>query len=184
MTVIMKLLERTASIRGLSLFFGLYLIVFGVIQVTLTKLNSITNGIGILDFEVGYTKQRVLEVFGSYGGEGMALYQNIQLLDILNPVLYSWLFAMILFLLFRGTRMVWTVILPLLIGLFDYAENAMLFEMARSYPDISDLTITISSNLSLLKFSAIIASLAAFSVGVLFRIWYLNMMRKERIQNH
>lgn len=181
MTRLMSLLERSATIRGFAIVFGLYLIVFGVIQVTLSKLITITNGIGILDFEFGYTKQKALEFLGSYGAEGMVLYQNIQLLDILNPAIYSWFFAMMLFLLLRETRLAWTVVLPLLVGAFDYAENAVLFLMARNYPDISEITVSISSGLGITKYLLMIASMAAIFIGIVFWVWSRNLAQKEKI---
>lgn len=79
--------------RGFAILVTLYVVVFGTILLMLTKLTAQTGGIGILDFEVCYTTERVAEVFGSYGAGGMTLYARIQLLDVFNPAIYSVLFA-------------------------------------------------------------------------------------------
>ena len=117
----------------------------------MNKLAIVTGGYSILDFDFGYSEERVLEVLGSYGEEGMALYGRIQLLDILNPAIYSLFFASILYLLFKKGGFAWVVILPLLAGALDYAENITLYILSSSYPDISGTIVSLSSSLSIVK---------------------------------
>lgn len=162
---LLNLLQRTATPRGLVVLIALYAIVFGAIALALTKLTTLTGGIGILDFDRGYSRERVLQVFDSYGADGWVLYQRIQLLDLLNPAIYSLFFASLTYLLWRHSRAVWLVVLPLLAGALDYAENLTLFLLSRSYPDISAWLVSVSSALSIIKNAALSAAVLALLFG-------------------
>lgn len=166
MTAILSILERLANWRGLGILVVLYAVVFGSILATLARLTELTGGIGILDFDRGYTKDRVREVFESYGEEGFALFARIQLLDVINPVLYALIFACLTHLLWRHRNATWVVLLPLLAGALDYAENLTLFLLSRSFPDLSDGLVGLSSTLSLVKNVALFAAIAALLIGL------------------
>ena len=173
MTTLLKIIERTATRWGLGILFFLYVLVFGAIQITMNKLAVVTGGFSILDFDFGYSEERVLEVLGSYGEEGMALYGRIQLLDILNPAIYSLFFASILYLLFKKGGFTWVVILPLLAGALDYAENITLYILSSSYPDISGTIVSLSSSLSIVKNTALYSAIGTLVIG--FVLWARSM---------
>ncbi len=167
MKTLVSLLQRTSSWRGLAVLFFLYAIVFGTIVYTMSELAAVAAGSGILDFEFGYSKQKVMQVLASYGTEGMALYGRIQLLDLFNPALYSLFFASILHLLVRNTQWQWLVVLPMAAGTLDYAENVALYQMASSFPQLDDTVITIGSMLSVIKNLVLYSAIAAFTVAVI-----------------
>lgn len=170
MNAILSLLERLATWRGFVVLLVLYAIVFGMIIVTLSRLTALTGGIGILDFDRGYSTERVRQVFDSYGEQGFALYGRIQLLDLANPALYSLIFACLIYLLWKNRRAVWVAVLPIAAGVLDYSENLTLFLLARSYPDISPGLVGVSSTLSLVKNAALFASVAVLAIGLVFRL--------------
>ena len=160
-----RLIERLSNWRAFAVLMLAYVVVFGAILLTLTDLTAHTRGIGILDFDIGYSVERVAEVFGAYGEPGIALYGRIQLLDILNPALYTLIFAIVLNVLWQ-VRAAWVVLLPLLAGLLDYAENITLALLARSFPELSSGLVGFSSTLSLVKNAALYASIAVLIVGL------------------
>ena len=174
MNSLVRLIQNTATLRGLAILFGLYVVVFGAIITTLTQLTELTGGIGILDFDRGYSIERVNEVFSSYGTNGMALYMRIQFLDLFNPAIYSLFLASIVYLLWQNRQIAWVSIMPLLAGLLDYFENLTLFILARSFPDLSESLVSISSALSIVKnivlFVAILSLLSGLVLFVLGRI--------------
>ena len=166
MKKIFSIIDRLATWRGFALLLVLYAVVFGTIIMTLSSLTALTGGIGILDFDRGYSVERVREVFDSYGTEGFALYGRIQLLDLLNPAIYSLIFASLIYLLWkiRGHR--WIVIFPIAAGLLDYCENLTLFFLSRSYPEISSQLVIISSTLSLIKNVALFGTIIVMLIGL------------------
>jgi len=166
MTAILIILDRLANRRGFAVLIVLYAIVFGAIVAALAQLTAITGGIGILDFERGYSLERVREVFDSYGEEGFALLGQIQLLDLLNPAIYSLFFACIVYLLWKDRRQVWVVLFPLAAGFLDYCENLTLFLLSSSYPELSQQLVTVSSSLSLVKNAALFVTVAALLIGL------------------
>lgn len=165
MKTIISILEKTSTKQGLLLLTVLYALVFGLIISTISKLTGITGGIGILDFDRGYTHSRVIEVFSSYGEAGMTLYSGIQLLDLINPALYSLLISSLVYLLVRHSKVIWLSIIPLLAGLLDYLENLTLYLLVQSYPDISESLASFSSALSIIKNIALFGTMSALIAG-------------------
>ena len=172
-----SLIARLATWRGLTVLIIAYLAVFGAILMTLGQLAEVSGGFGILDFDQGYTKQRVAEVFGSYGELGFSLYRRIQLLDIFNPALYSLIASVLTYLLWKGRGVDWLCLAPLLGGIGDYAENVTLFFLARGYPDVSDGLASVSSTLSLIKNALLILGMLPLLVGLVR--WGIQRLRRS-----
>ena len=172
-----SLIARLATRRGLTVLIIAYLVVFGTILMILGQLAEVSGGIGILDFDQGYTKQRVAEVFGSYGERGFSLYSRIQLLDIFNPALYSLIAAAFTYVIWKGRGVDWLCLAPLLGGIGDYAENVTLFLLAKGYPDVSDGLVAVSSTLSLTKNALLILGLFPLLVGLVR--WGIERLRKS-----
>ena len=177
MNTILTILDRLANWRGFTILIILYVAVFGTIVATLSRLTALTGGTGILDFDRGYSVERVREVFDSYGAEGFALYGRIQLLDLLNPAIYSLVFASLIYLLWKAPARSWMVNLPLAAGLLDYCENLTLFLLSRSYPEISPQLVTISSTLSLIKNVALFGAIIVLLIGLF--IWLRGRLKSK-----
>ncbi|WP_420397061.1 hypothetical protein [Nioella sp.] len=165
MTGLIQRLTNWRAIGGLAV---LYAIVFGAILITMRQLAEISGGMPILDFEPGYDTARVREVFTAYGVEGMALYGRIQVLDLVNPALYSLLAAAL-------TAMLWperpsVALLPLLAALGDYAENITLTLLARGFPDLPEGVVAVSSTLSLVKLALMAVGFAPLLIGLVLRL--------------
>lgn len=181
MTRLLSLIEYIANLRGISILLVLYAAVFGMILFTLGQLSDVTGGYGILDFDHGYSFERVQEVLGSYGAKGMALNARIQILDLFNPALYSMIAATLTYLLWKGHGPKWLALLPVLGGLGDYMENVTLFLMARSYPDISEGLVSLSSTLSLVKNVLLPIAILPFLVGLIY--WLFRVARARASGN-
>jgi len=146
-----SIVSNCATWRKITVLIALFALVFGMIAYTLYQLSEVSGGHGILDFDLGYSEERVHEVFASYGEHGLILYGRIQFLDLFNPALYSLIAAATTYALWNGRGPDWLCLFPFLGGLGDYAENLTLFLLSRSYPDIPAGLVSISSSLSFLK---------------------------------
>ena len=163
------LLDRLAKRTPMTILFALSAAVFAAIQYSLAHLAGVSGGYGILDFDVGYGPDRVAEVLGSYGAEGMAIHSRIQMLDLLNPALYALVLACVARILWRGRGPVWLALVPLLAGLGDYLENATLFLIARAFPEVPAGLVAISNWLNLLKYGLLAAAMAVILAGIAAR---------------
>ncbi|MCK0171957.1 hypothetical protein MWU53_12890 [Aliiroseovarius sp. S1123] len=172
-----SLIARLGTRRGLTVLIITYLVVFGAILTTLGQLMEVSGGFGILDFDQSYSKDRVREVFGSYGEYGFSLYRRIQLLDVLNPALYSLIASVLTYLLWKGRGVDWLCLTPLLGGIGDYAENVTLFFLARGYPQVSDGLVSVSSTLSLIKNGLLILGVLPLLFG--FVRWGIQRLRRS-----
>ena len=177
MSSAVSLIARLANKRAILILFAIYVTVFGTILFTLGQLTNISGGNGILDFEPGYTAQRVAEVFGSYGDTGMALYGRIQFLDLFNPALYALVASVFTYLLWKARGPEWLCLMPFLAAIGDYAENITLFLLSRAFPDVPEGLVALSSILSLIKNGLMLIGMAPLVVGLV-----LLVLRKLRSQ--
>lgn len=170
-------ISRLATWRMLAVLVIAYLFVFGAILITLGQLSEVSGGYGILDFEQGYTRDRVEEVFGSYSEQGFALFRRIQILDLINPALYSFIAATLTYMLWSERGRGWLCLAPLLGGIGDYAENVTLFLLSRAYPDVSEGLVAISSALSLIKNGLLLLGLMPLLAGL--ALWCVGRLRRN-----
>lgn len=170
MTKLITFVDRLANWRGIGILLVSYALVFGAIIATLSQLTTLTGGTGILDFDIGYSLERVQEVFDSYGEAGFALYGRIQLLDLINPAIYSLLFSCFIYILWKSRKYDWFVIIPLVAGLLDYAENLTLYLLSSTYPDLSPQLVLFSSTLSIIKNIALFTTITILVIGLIFYI--------------
>lgn len=170
------ILEKSSSRKGLIFILVAQLIVGGLLGFSLSQLAAATNGLGILDFEIGYSADRVAKLFSGYGDEGMLIYRQIQLIDLFNPLVYSILFSSLLFVFFKQSKFNWLAYLGFLCGGLDYLENAFLFIMANSYPDMNSGIVQSSSVISVVKHSILYLTIIVFMIGL---IRWLVIRRKK-----
>lgn len=163
-----RLIQGLANWRAVGVLAALYALIFGAILITMGQLSEVSGGMPILDFEPGYDRARVREVFTAYGPEGMALYGRIQALDLINPALYSLLAAALTGMLWQGRS--WVALLPLLAALGDYAENITLYLLARGFPELPEGLVALSSTLSLVKLALIALGFAPLLIGLVLRL--------------
>lgn len=163
----LEMLSKNKPMLGLCAF---SILVFMGIAFKLTELTTITNGIGILDFEIGYNQEKVMTTFGAYGRDGMEIYMHIQLIDLINPLAYSILFCCIFYRLLRPSKYKILSFLPLSMGLMDYAENLTLYFLSTNFPDISNSLVQMSSFFSVIKNVAILVTIVTFAVLIAYKI--------------
>lgn len=98
------------------------------------------------------------------------MVQRIQLLDLIDPALYSLILAGMTRLMWRNRLLPALSTLPVTAGLGAYAENAGLALIFASYPDVAPGLVALSSALSWLKLALLLLAIAPLAVAVALRL--------------
>ncbi len=136
----------------------------------------------ILDLQFGYTPEKARAIISQYGDNGRAFAAKFELIaDTFYPISYTFLFLMIMGWVFKllapyGFRIRYIHLLPFLVMLADYSENACIVSMLKGYPDISDRLATISSLFTSLKWSLL--AVQTFIIAV--ALWLLTFYRMTK----
>lgn len=107
-----------------------------------TKMNTLAGKtLGPIDLTMGFTPEKTLQLVAEYGDEARAYYATIETtIDVVYPIVYAFLFGVILTLLFRGKSykpFKYVNLLPFVSLFFDYLENITIVAMLKSYPEQS-----------------------------------------------
>ncbi len=150
---------------------------------SIPKLMQYTGGLPLFDMSpLGYSYSDALALLAALGEEGRSVYVSIQLvLDLFYPILFALCYSALLQWLTTVGKLsnrLWSylIVLPMLVCLFDYAENIGIWFMLTDYPDISENLVTLSSLFTLIKslltvtyFTGLIMALCVLAYGKLFR---------------
>jgi len=107
-----------------------------------TTINQLAGKpVGVIDLTFGFDPARTLQMVADYGPEARAYYARTELTtDLIYPIVYSFLLAIILTMLFRNKPykpFAWVTLLPFVSLIFDYLENATIVTMLNTYPNQS-----------------------------------------------
>lgn len=160
MNWLFRLLDRTARLLPLGVMVAALVLFRTAMQSTLARLREVS-GESIPDYEILYSRERLIEIFTGYGTEGARLYERFLTFDLAFPLLYSVFFASLLHLVLARSRHRWLALLPLLMAAFDYVENAFFFAFLRMHPDIPEIGVALANVLTLGKFGCGALSAAA-----------------------
>ena len=140
MTILARFLNRIANWKTLLL---LLVIDAGFAAYWLPNAEATINRLagkplGPIDLTMGFDPARTLQMVADYGPAARAYYRQMELtLDVIYPLVYSLLFAVVLTLLFRHKPYKpfgWVTLLPLVGWGFDYLENAAIVGLLTTYP--------------------------------------------------
>lgn len=91
---------------------------------------------GVIDLTIGFHPRKTLEMVADYGAEGRAYVAKVEsTIDLVYPIIYAFLFAISLTLIYRGRT--WFPIIPFITMIFDFAENLCIITLLNSYPESS-----------------------------------------------
>jgi hypothetical protein len=94
--------------------------------------------IGPIDLTFGFNPTQTLQMVADYGPEVRAFYTRTELtLDVIYPLVYTLLFAVVLTMLFRNRPykpFAGVELLPLVTLVFDFLENATIVGLLTTYP--------------------------------------------------
>ena len=136
----------------------------------------------IFDLQFTYTPERAHEILSQYNEAGRSFAATFTMLaDSIYPVSYTFLFLMIMGWLFKslavyGFRVRYIHLLPFLVMVFDYSENAGIVTMLKNYPDFTDGTVIVTSLFTSLKWSLL--AVETFIIGA--GLWLLTFYRMSK----
>ena len=156
---------------------------FLMLFVTIPHLHKISEGIKILDMlPAGYDFEYVKKLMDALGEEGRHYYLFRQIpIDFIFPFFFAFSNWLITgwFLQKLGkldTKWVYLTYLPILSGIFDYAENLGIVSILNSYPEISRNTVSMTNLFSVLKSAFTTVSLTIILLIII--VWVLKKLNK------
>ena len=122
----------------------------------------------MLDLELFYNKENVIENFSTMGPDGRRIYVlSSLLLDTVYPILYLSLFLGAYFKLFRSSKVIRLV--PITAFSFDILENLQITRLNLNFPNISETHVYLSSMTTSLKWAAIAITVSVLIYGIIKR---------------
>lgn len=144
--------------KVLSFFIAANLVYAYMMIISIPKVMSFSNGMRILDMmPTGYNSEYVNTFFTTLGEEGRNAYLYGQIpADMIYPFLYGISFCLLIAYFLNklnklNGNLFYLVFLPIIGGVFDYLENTGTIVMLNSYPDISDISVTITNTFTIIK---------------------------------
>ena len=122
----------------------------------------------MLDLELFYSKENVIENFSTMGPDGRSIYVlSSLLLDTVYPILYLSLFLGAYFKLFRSSKVI--LLVPITAFSFDILENLQITRLNLNFPNISETHVYLSSMTTSLKWAAIAITVSVLMYGIIKR---------------
>ena len=154
------------------LIVALLLVFVGFVALTLPGITAVSQNIEGLDTQFFYTPPQAFANVAAYSNEARAAINRFHLTaDIVNPILYSTLLALLLSWLFRrsfmaapGRRLL--NIFPLGALLFDVLENISIAVLMTAYPAQPAWVAWMATISTMFKFSILYASLVLVLIGM------------------
>ncbi|HMW38041.1 MAG: hypothetical protein K1X68_09420 [Saprospiraceae bacterium] len=163
-------IERLANWKFFTFFILFYLFFAGyVLKNAEDKINTLAGKkIGVIDLTFGFDPGRTLSMVAEYGDPARAYYAMVEMTaDVAYPIIYAFLFGIILSFLYRRKQFSRINVLPFITMLFDYAENVNVVSLLYSFPGQSNAVAILLESFKLLKWSSLGICVVFILVGLL-----------------
>lgn len=158
----------------LTVVFGAVTAVISLIMnvVLIPKIEASTNGVRCFDMNFGYSYETARQFLASVGETGKELYLTVQLpLDFIYPVAYTLFFV---FLIIKLTKRLNAILfVPLLLAVFDYAENICTIIILKS-AELSETLASLGSAFTSVK------TILMYSVFLIIIICIVYYFKKKK----
>lgn len=171
----------------LALFIPAMIVYFIMLLYTIPQVVEYAPGMNLFDLSpVGYSFEYANELLGVLGGDGRAAYLYKQLpLDFIYPGLFALSCGLLLSWLFlksqnESSKIFYFCFVPMAAGLFDYLENVCIIHLLTSYPNISDISVSLASAMTIIKSGLTTAFFVLLIVGLVLFLrskWKTNNQR-------
>jgi len=134
------------------------IVYFIMLLYTIPQVAAYAPGKNLFDLSpTGYSFEYATELLDALGSDGRKLYLYRQLpLDFIYPGLFAISCCLLLsWLLLKSqkasSKLFCFCYVPVAAGLFDYLENIFIVYILTSYPDVSDVSVSLASYMTLFK---------------------------------
>jgi hypothetical protein len=171
MISLLHLLHRIANWKTLIVLLALY-VSFPAYWLTNAEatINQLAGKpIGPIDLTFGINPARTLAMVAEYGPAARAFYARTELtLDLIYPLVYSWLLAVLLMMLFRNktNRL---ILLPFFTLVADYLENIAIVTLLTTYPTQSIAVAVLCELVKVAKWLSFGGSIVLIGYGLILR---------------
>ncbi len=142
----------------LAFFIPAMIVYFIMLLYTIPQVAAYAPGMKLFDLSpMGYTFEYAVKLLEHLGREGREHYLYQQLpLDFIYPGLFAVSCSLLLSWLFlksqdMNSKLFYFCYIPLAAGLFDYCENIFIVRILTSYPDVSIISISLASTMTIVK---------------------------------
>jgi len=179
-------LDRNSSGRNVLVLLVLTYIVYAImLVVTIPSTMSYSGGMKLLDMmPSGYDLDYVTKLFSSLGKEGRSVYLTNQIpVDMIYPFLFGLSSCLLIAYFLKKLKKlispyIFLSLLPLVAGIADYLENLGIIAMLRSYPDLSQSSVSTTNVFSIVK--SISTSLFFISLIIILIVVAIKSLKKSR----
>lgn len=171
--------------KVLIIFMVTNAVYFIMILITIPKVIEYAQGMDLFDMmPKGYSVEYAQTLLTTLGSDGRSTYMQMQLpVDMIYPFLFGLTYSLML--AYFLAKLSWIekplffiVLLPLVAGLFDYAENIGIFRMLRAYPDFSTTTAQWTNYFTIVK--SVLSSASFILLLILLAIFLVRRMKPHR----
>ena len=142
----------------LAFFIPAMIIYLIMLLYTIPQVAKYAPGMNLFDLSpTGYSFEYANELLCTLGSDGRDLYLYKQLpLDFIYPGLFAVSCSLLLSRLFlksknASSKIFYFCFVPVAAGLFDYLENICIVRILTSYPNISDISVSLASSMTIVK---------------------------------
>jgi hypothetical protein len=154
-----KILEITSKTRSLVIL-GIGVFIINLIMLVapfgIKAIEKQTDGNYYLDTKLFYSEETVYQYISSYGEEGINMYHQVQILDMIYPLIYGIFLASF----FYRKKLLKLYFIPLLAIVFDYSENISIYFLLENFPKQLPNLVVASSLATSLKWLSITTSIS------------------------
>ncbi len=163
------------------------LVYFCMLFLTIPKVMDYTHGMDLFDMmPAGYSVEYAQTLLNTLGTDGRRAYLHTQLpVDMIYPLFFGLTYSLIL--AYFLNKLNWlekpiffTVLLPLIAGLFDYAENIGIFTMLQAYPDFSVTEAALTNSFTIIK--SVLSTVSFVILLILLIIFLVRRMNPHKLE--
>jgi hypothetical protein len=117
------------------------------------------------DTNFGYTFADIQGAFDTLGSDGLQMWLQVHLLDLIFPLTYAFSMTFGILMELRDAipekkNLRFLALLPILAAIADYIENTLIATQATSYPILSEAVISVASAVTITKWLLLYAGFA------------------------
>jgi len=173
MKALSNFLNRLANWKSLGVFLAISLFFSGYIfKNAETKINELAGkSIGFIDLTIGFNTQKTLKMIADFGDAARAHYSKTEMTaDLAYPIVYAFLFGIILTLLYQNKSIARVNVLPFVTMLLDYGENINIIILLNTFPRQSIIVATLCEIFKLLKWISLVLIILLIIRGLVIKL--------------